>query len=425
MSGPQAAFAAAQTAAQSTWDAAYESAKTAFDAGEALLWATYTTALVQINTSLAANFTAIEAQLQADLSDALADWHVAEAAAWTSYSDARDESPVQLPLGQRVPAPPLPNINGGQQPQPLPPRNRFGELTALGGVLAANGGSLARPIQLQHVDEPWNPRRLFPNFRQNLQNLVTWVNTTRYSAASVVNGDVFDDTQVTVFGNNFQGNTILVSINGMANTPADGVAMANAIAAFGNAPRASVTNGTHGLAFDAMQGFQNHIGEHTLADLRAATQIELAAIAIRRANPNGGGRIVVVAHSQGTEMFFHALDFLSADTKSMIDFYGVGGQRFVPRDIGLRSATNYYISNDGVPWFSNSLWSRALYASDHAYNVIRIQSGNGLAGHDFIGNYERLFNNANQGVIIPNQNLTRPVRYGGFRPLRDLFWNTN
>ena len=140
--------------------------------------------------------------------------------------------------------------------------------------------------------------------------------------------------------------------------------------------------------------------------MRAATQIEYAVQALRKAkvkNPT----IIVVVHSQGTEIAFRAFrDFLSKDTLAMIEFYGVGGETFVPNDIGLKSAKNYMRENDPVPIWANRSFRKVLYSRQHTYDVTAVGRGGlggpfGFGAHNWKNNYEMLFDQPG-GVQLPN-----------------------
>ena len=136
----------------------------------------------------------------------------------------------------------------------------------------------------------------------------------------------------------------------------------------------------------------------------------------------------MVAHSQGTEDFFRALDFLDPQTKSMIQFYGNGGQRFVPNNIGLKGAVNFITSNDPVPAISNNTMGRRLSANFtfKTFTVFDIGPGGNpnlpfdRRAHDWDPNYQRLYFQRfiAPGMPLPNAPVlppgTKPVTYPQF-----------
>lgn len=138
-------------------------------------------------------------------------------------------------------------------------------------------------------------------------------------------------------------------------------------------------------------------------------------------DPNA--KIVVVAHSQGTEVFFRALDFLSAATKSLIEFYGNAGQRFVPNDIGLKSAINLFRSNDPIPYVGNYNVLRTGYANQHDYDVIDLGRGGnlrniflaGFSAHGWEANYQIFYATPGAGVTLPG--TAKEIKYPIIRNL--------
>lgn len=136
----------------------------------------------------------------------------------------------------------------------------------------------------------------------------------------------------------------------------------------------------------------------------------------------------MVAPSQGTEAFFRALNFLRAERKAIIRFYGFGGQRFVPNDIGLRSALNYYYPDDPVPLLANTTPFRRPYATQHNYAVYRIPVRPRGSGHNWTNNYSRLVQEqVDTRGQLPLPVGSRQINYGGnlltpFRELRFKFF---
>lgn len=195
--------------------------------------------------------------------------------------------------------------------------------------------------------------------------------------------------------------------------------MTNSVTGFGNIPEATVWNGTHGLHRDLLQAALNELGQETITDLRAAEQIEIAAQALRNNGGQGQKFIYVVAHSQGTEVFYRALNFLSAQTRAMIIYYGVGSERFIPNDMGLALAENYFWSDDMVPVLTNQTILRRFTAPFHQYDIWRMPGIGllGIAAHWWEANYQFLFNNPNGNGVNFAPWGSRRLVYGGMNPL--------
>lgn len=300
------------------------------------------------------------------------------------------------------------NFGAGQmpaQPQPVRP---------FGGALTLRRGQLVVPEQYE-IEREILPNRPFQQFvwmvRNRLSNLRDRLQRLGLNATGVLTGDIFDPNVFENFNNlRPNENTVLITINGINTGREDALALLNSIRMFdvGNR-RVAVWNGTHGLG-DFFQIVVNTLGRETIADLRAAVQIELAAQALRSNGGQGAKKIYVVAHSQGTEVFFRALNFLRPETRAMIVFHGVGGQRFVPNDIGLGAAYNYYFSDDAVPRISNQNLTRWPYARNHRYTVYRLRAALGGSGHSWANNYETLFSEAGRITWPPNG--VRELDYG-------------
>jgi len=94
----------------------------------------------------------------------------------------------------------------------------------------------------------------------------------------------------------------------------------------------------------------------------------------------------------------------------MIVFHGVGGQRFVANNIGLKEAVNYYFFDDVVPRIGNSGLVRRVYAANQQFTVYRLPAAVGGSGHGWVNNYATLFANAG-GITLPNG--SRQIRFGG------------
>jgi hypothetical protein len=214
----------------------------------------------------------------------------------------------------------------------------------------------------------------------------------------VLTGDIFDKASFNLFKDLKPGeNQVLITINGIRTKSAEALKMRDSIQTW-DIParnRAAVQNGTHGLgAGDVLQILLDELGRMDLTALRAAQQIEIAAQALRN-NKVKVPVITVVAHSQGTMIFLRALKFLSKDTIGMIEFYGNGGETFVPDDIGLRRAVNFYRPNDPVPAVNNWLPPRLLEAKGHKYVVHNLGATNGwpldFKAHSWDKNYDMLY----------------------------------
>ncbi|MBL8792921.1 MAG: cadherin-like domain-containing protein [Planctomycetia bacterium] len=306
-----------------------------------------------------------------------------------------------------------------------------------GGALKAFGTNLKKEVvegtrELLRVDGlvedlKFTFKKESEDLQAKLDRVAKLLKAGKYAFKEALAGDIFDKSVFNTFENLQAGDDkILITINGIKNTEADAQALLNSIKSFnvGN-NKVAVVNGTHGLGVqDLASSIIKELGVETVADIRAATQIQLAYEALKRngvANPT----IYVVAHSQGTAIVMTALDFLSPEVKSSIEFYGNGGQQFVPKDIGLKKAVNYMRQNDYVALLMNfNLIRHLTYSKDHQYDVINIGLG-GLLGnegklgaHAFDRNYKMIYER--QGELRPPK--TDKVDYPslvfpGFQPL--------
>jgi len=282
-----------------------------------------------------------------------------------------------------------------------------------GGALQLRNGVLVIPNQYEIVDEN-RDQSVVSRVRANLTRMRDRLTERRLNVTGVLTGDIFDSNIFGLQTLNANENQVLITINGIFNAPEHEQILLNSINTFGAIPRFAVRNGTHGIlgGMDIVQIAVNTLGWETISDLRAAAQIEIAAQALRNNGGQGPKIINVVAHSQGTEVFFRALNFLRPETKAMIRFIGLGGQRFVPNDIGLGSAVNYYYGADAIPHGANMNISRRFYARDHQYTVYRMPGG----AHAWT-NHAPLFAHVNQITVPPG---TRAMRYGGNFPFSDI-----
>ena len=139
--------------------------------------------------------------------------------------------------------------------------------------------------------------------------------------------------------------------------------------------RVAVANGTHGLLGlgDFRQVLLNELGIIDLTAVRAAKQINIAAKVLKDKGVKDP-RILVVAHSQGTMVFYRAMSLLTPETKKMIEFYGNGNEIFVPNNVGLKKAQNYYFDNDPVPInnFLKPQWALVAETKGYTFDVYRM-----------------------------------------------------
>jgi len=94
----------------------------------------------------------------------------------------------------------------------------------------------------------------------------------------------------------------------------------------------------------------------------------------------------------------------------MIEFYGNGGQTFIPNDIGLKKAENYMQANDPVARLNWSVGKKVREAKGHTYDVYSIGRGGegnapNVGAHGWVDNYQQLYQNP-KGVTRP-QGTTR------------------
>ena len=190
---------------------------------------------------------------------------------------------------------------------------------------------------------------------------------------SLLTGDVFDDTtnsyknkNVSKKSTDFEpGNHLLLFINGIWNSDKDADDSLEATASklgisLGKAAR--VENGTHGITFslipawtgDLLQIVGNELGAIDLPAQRAANQIHEMVKALESQHI-ACLRIHVVAHSQGTQIFYGALSLLSPKERAMIDYHGFGPERIIGNNWGLAAVENVRNPLDFVPMIGNDL----------------------------------------------------------------------
>jgi hypothetical protein len=239
------------------------------------------------------------------------------------------------------------------------------------------------------------------------------------NATGILTGDIFDKASFEDFaGLKPTENKILITVNGILTDRADAVALRDSVKSFNvGGRRVAAQNGTHGIGLgDAAEILLNEVGIADLSALRLAWQIEIAAQALKKSGAKDP-TIYVVAHSQGTMVFYRALALLRKETWGMIEFYGNGGEVFVPSDIGLKRAVNFYRVNDPVPVNANNpLLPTRWIAYAHQYNEvwnIGMGPGRGIAPHLWANNYDQQYKDPS-GVRIPPD--SKRVKYPG--PLR-------
>jgi hypothetical protein len=166
----------------------------------------------------------------------------------------------------------------------------------------------------------------------------------------------------------------LISINGLWTSDPDVEALRDSINTWGKVGevgRVAAWNGSHPILTkevrdrlgltekvppggDLFQVLFNELGIVDVAAFRARLIMRNAIRQMKAAYPNDENiRIQVVAHSQGTMVFYRAMLGLTPQEKAMIQFWGNGGEIFIPRDMGLKSAWNTLRDDDVVPLWSN------------------------------------------------------------------------
>jgi hypothetical protein len=169
-------------------------------------------------------------------------------------------------------------------------------------------------------------------------------------AESVIDGDAFDDPNeyMQKNGSFFDPNSPfqVVFINGIETNVASAVNSLDQMLQQIGLPISAgvvVPNDTHyvlGLG-DIIQIIGNELGLVDLPMYRAAKQINQIAGADIANGDAGGTPINVFAHSQGTQVFLGATEFMDAVTRSMIAYHGYGGEEQMGDNLGLG-----YVLND-------------------------------------------------------------------------------
>jgi hypothetical protein len=177
---------------------------------------------------------------------------------------------------------------------------------------------------------------------------------------SIATGDFFDKNTVYQFPHfdPTRETDIVITINGVRTKRKDAEAMRDSVTAFNKVPatsRVAAWNGTH---WAGLGDFIQVLGEefNLVDDIAVVTlkrQIEVAATVLKKVDPVRRPKIVVLAHSQGTEMFLRAAEQLKEEkqfeTLKLIQFFGHGGETFVPgKDLGLDIAANFYRPGDKI-----------------------------------------------------------------------------
>jgi hypothetical protein len=159
---------------------------------------------------------------------------------------------------------------------------------------------------------------------------------------------------------------------------------------------AHVVNNTHFAKIgDILQIIGSEFGRTQLAAARAARQIQLAAKGLKETCKCKDYEIIVVAHSQGTNIFYQALHkFLKKglndndDIRKHISYYGNGSETFISQTAeGLKRAVNFIAPNDKIVRL-NRLRTMDLSAFNIRYVIQAMPVGN---GHNFDGNYSQLY----------------------------------
>ncbi|MPM67398.1 hypothetical protein SDC9_114320 [bioreactor metagenome] len=174
---------------------------------------------------------------------------------------------------------------------------------------------------------------------------------------SILSGDI-----ARLFGNDdlqFKGAgcEFLITVNGVLNTRSDAKQFNDAIAA---SPRYKhITSGNSVAAYNYTTyagDFAQIIGDE-LGTI-SYPSIELASLvrkAVERAKVNQCQcyKIHVVAHSQGTSVFYNALPFIDQGIYPNIYYVGLGGERFASGMDGLGGNENYANKDDMIPYWAN------------------------------------------------------------------------
>ena len=414
LSAPNAASQSAEALAWNAYMIAEAAADALIEATVSDLYDTYIDAVASINTGLSSNESLIQQALTLAISTALGNYQASESTAWVTHSVNLAADPVRLAAEMRHAQPDaiviaeVPPFAVQAQTQVQP-----GRMGTPGGALRDRNATIIVP---NTYDREVLNENVIQRIRGRLDRAAAILREGGYDVRNILTGDVFDRNTFERF-NNLQQNQVLITINGVLTNAEGAQAILNSITAYGqNIPRAAVLNGTHGLG-DAAQILFTELGLETIADLRAAAQIEIAAEALRNNGLPGEKTIYVVAHSQGTEVFYRALNYLTPATKSMIVFTGLGGQRFIASN-AVRDARNYFFSDDLIPQ-ANGTTIRRGYAWFNTFNVYRIPAAPGGNGHLWANGYQSLFTQAGAGLQLPAN--TRPIVYGGFpAPFREL-----
>lgn len=121
---------------------------------------------------------------------------------------------------------------------------------------------------------------------------------------------------------------------------------------------------------DFIQILGDELGTINYASIELAKVIKKASKQAKHNNCKDCYKIHVVAHSQGTSVFYRALPLVDKEIHSHIYFVGLGGQRFANDIFGLGGNENYANRDDIVPYIGN-------YNPFRAFGIPRNISGSG------------------------------------------------
>jgi RHS repeat-associated protein len=165
---------------------------------------------------------------------------------------------------------------------------------------------------------------------------------------SILSGDIFHDQELNPGASSAYINGIFTPDQARNNT------IKLIINQTGWSGTVGIRNSTFLYIGDILQILGEELGAITISSIFAAEQITDA---------DDGGRINVVAHSQGTSVFRGAVALLDDQTRADVNYQGFGSESFINGNLyGLGGARNVYNPGDPVPYLSPFDYLRTFLA---------------------------------------------------------------
>ncbi len=220
---------------------------------------------------------------------------------------------------------------------------------------------------------------------------------------------------------------VIVTFNGIWTDRDRAILLKDSVLSWGEeVPKLAVWNGSHRLvagnkvlkdAFvgvppigDIIQILNNELGIIDFTAFQAKQTLRIVIKAFEKLAV-ADWELEIVAHSQGTMIFYRASQEFAPDIKARMNFYGNGGELIISQKEGYKTARNFLRDNDGVPIIGNLL-SPIRRASNLAPNrwkdfqnvVLLGKAVKGPEGkvdaHNWQKNYQKIYSEKG-GLVLP------------------------